>query len=161
MAEKIIYNIQVNSEEAQADVNALSDSMNAATGRADALSSSQSRLGSTQGTLKSTTADTVTQTGNLTREYNKNTVATGKNLKEQFELIQQLNAVTRSGKNAAKTQETQAEIVNRLKNANEDSTEATNINTKAVVENGGAIAILDQLTGGLASQFKNGFEALK
>lgn len=55
--------------------------------------------------------------------------------------------------------ESEVEVQKKVKTEVDKSTQAHRVNADEVTKNGGAIAILDQLTGGMASQFKNAYEA--
>jgi len=95
--------------------------------------------------------------------------ASEKTLSKEIERVTALNkksydAITNAHK-ARQKEVKQAEELKRSKEkvgkAIEDNTKQNKENTKSISDNGGAIAILDRVTGGAASQFKNATGASK
>ncbi len=174
MAEnKIVYNIDVESNDAVSSLNELNDAFNATQANADGTASSMSRLSSAQGTLGSTSDGLAANTINTTREFNNNEDAT-KDLTTSYkdmigaseELTMEFLQSAEGAKAVSSAMDKNEKVVKKAKATKtkatevvKKDTEATKINTEEVTKNGGAIAVLDQFTGGLASQFKNAYEA--
>jgi len=88
-----------------------------------------------------------------------------KNLEESNKLVEELagnfddlaNAQKKAGAGASKATD---KLNDSLKTTQKES-KKTSESIQEVTGNGGAIAILDQLTGGLATRFRDAFEATK
>ena len=227
MAEKIIYNIDVDADDAIHSIEQLNSSFDGTTARSDSAASSMSRLSSAQGTLDSTTkglnTSIISESSELTKvdgkikDTNKSTkelvksndslrisneslastydgvaptnlteflhgttsaskelISAMREMDYQIEMTAQSNVgmgasekelsdeikrVTSATKNERDELRKSIEEKHKLEQANNKTIASTNKNTVAVQDNGGAIAMLDMVTGGYASILKNAWEA--
>ena len=173
MAEKIIYNIDVDAADAIHSIEELNHAFDGTQGNADNAASSMSRLSSAQGTLSKTSDSVTTAAANTAREFNKENQATTtleqSTQKLEAQLLDLEIAMTKAGKSsreignelelARANQEHAIATSHMSSSSTTKNTAATQANTVAVQDNGGAIAMLDMVTGGYASILKNAWES--
>ena len=194
MAEKIVYDIEVQSGDAQAELEAMETAFAGAAGKSDSLASSMSRLTAAQATYRNASEGAATVTGNVGREVtslntSQKALKTSNNsLTEALNTFKlglegtndevndyaigvgaatsATNGYTSSldSLNMYATQATSqtvesGEAIKKTTDSTKKSTKTVKDNTVAVQDNGGAIALLDMVTGGYASVLKNAWEA--